>query len=312
MHRVVTLESTGAAKDFTSASQNTVQAMEHCRQLEAGNILLFPQSPIMLAEEDLAFLRGLEHGHRSLHKNLAYKPLQDCIAGAKLESNDPAASERLLRILRSYSRGALQFLTEFLTPYTARWQVDYASFRPLEEQGRALPLHKRNDLLHTDAFPTRPTHGARILRFFTNIHPTQSREWIVGEPFRTLIPQMVPSTTPAPRAEGLLQRAARSTLGHTSLGKAWPALRRSSYDQFMLRFHDVLKENADYQTNGQHTAVSLPPGSSWMVYTDSVPHAVLSGRFALEQTLLVAPDAMVTPEESPLVVLESLAGCRLV
>ena len=59
MHRVVTLESTGAAKDFTSASQNTVQAMEHCRQLEAGNILLFPQSPIMLAEEDLAFLRGL-------------------------------------------------------------------------------------------------------------------------------------------------------------------------------------------------------------------------------------------------------------
>ncbi len=305
MHRVITIPA-------HPASSSHANALEFCHQLEAGNILLFPQSPIALTAEDLAFLRGLEHSHRSLHKNLAYKPLQDRIAGAKLASDDPAASQRLLHILRGYSRSTLQFLTEFLSPYTTRWQVDYASFRPLEEQGRSLPLHKRNDLLHTDAFPTRPTHGARILRFFTNIHPTQSREWVVGEPFRTLIPQMVPATTPAPRADGSLQRAVRSTLGRTPLGRAWPALRRSPYDQFMLRFHDVLKENADYQTNGQHTAVSLPPGSSWMVYTDSVPHAVLSGRFALEQTLLVAPEAMVAPEESPLAVLESLAGHRLV
>ena len=305
MHRVVTIPA-------DPASGGHARALEYCRQLEVGNILLFPQSPIALAAEDLAFLRGLEHGHRSLHKNLAYKPLHDRIAGARPYPSDPEARKRLLCILRGYSRSALQFLTEFLSPYAARWQVDYASFRPLEEQGRSLPLHKRNDLLHTDAFPTRPTHGARILRFFTNIHPTQSREWVVGEPFRALAPQFAPAKIPLPRAEGTLPRALRSTLGRTPLGMAWPALRRSPYDQFMLRFHDVLKENADYQTNGQHTAVSLPPGSSWMVYTDSVPHAVLSGRFALEQTLLVAPEAMVAPEESPLAVLESLVGHRLV
>jgi hypothetical protein len=297
-----------------AALESTFSAspLEYCRQLEVGNILLFPQSPIALAEEDLHFLRGLEHSHRSLHKNLAYKPLQDRLAGAKLEPSDPAARARLLRILRGYSHGVLQFLAGFLRPYAERWQIDYASFRPLEEQGRALPLHKRNDLLHTDAFPTRPTQGARILRFFTNIHPTQPRQWRIGEPFRTLAPQYFPAKIPLPCAEETLQRMLRTRLSGTPLGMLWPALRRSHYDRCMLRFHDALKEDAGYQASGRHTDIALPPGSSWMVYTDSVPHAVLSGKFVLEQTLLIAAEAMTMPEESPLAVLESLAGCRLV
>jgi hypothetical protein len=48
-----------------------------------------------------------------------------------------------------------------------------------------------------------------------------------------------------------------------------------------------------------------------MVYTDTVPHAVLAGQYALEQTFLVAPDALVAPESSPLKVLESIAGAAL-
>jgi len=62
-------------------------------------------------------------------------------------------------------------------------KLDFASFRPLEEQGRDLSLHKRNDLLHVDAFPSRPTHGGRILRVFANINPSVGRVWNVGEPF---------------------------------------------------------------------------------------------------------------------------------
>src|ERR1051325_7627570 len=62
----------------------------------------------------------------------------------------------------------------------------FAGFRALEEQGRELPLHKRNDLLHVDAFPTRPTHGGRILRVFTNLHHSKMRVWNVGEAFPEL------------------------------------------------------------------------------------------------------------------------------
>jgi hypothetical protein len=43
-----------------------------------------------------------------------------------------------------------------------------------------------------------------------------------------------------------------------------------------------------------------------------VPHAVLAGQYALEQTLLVEHAAMVAPEHSPLTVLEEMSGARLV
>ena len=89
----------------------------------------------------------------------------------------------MLDVMRRYSTSVDAFLEKFLAPYRRRWRLDYASFRPLEEKGRDLPLRHRNDLLHTDAFPTRPTRGWRILRFFHNIHPSCTRDWIVSEAF---------------------------------------------------------------------------------------------------------------------------------
>ena len=91
-----------------------------------------------------------------------------------------------------------------------------------------------------------------------------------------------------------------------------PALKRSPYDDFMMRFHNFLKENATYQAQGKREAWSFPPGSSWMVYTDMVPHAVLAGQYALEQTFLVSPEAMVAPEHAPLNVLQAMTGQPLV
>ena len=44
-----------------------------------------------------------------------------------------------------------------------------------------------------------------------------------------------------------------------------------------------------------------------MIYTDTVPHAAVAGQFALEQTVLVDPAAIVGPESAPLTVLEK---CR--
>ena len=291
-----------------NAASPNPQARDWCQRLEEGNILFFPQTPVPLTEESRAFLLGLGHSHRPFHKNLAYKPLQDRIAGADLQSADPNAARQLQYILRDYSQRVLQFLTGFLAPYQARWQIDYASYRPLQEKNRALPLHKRNDLLHTDAFPTRPTQGARILRFFNNIHPEETREWIVGEPFRALLPHFAPNEIRLPSPEAGWQFWARTALGKLGLNSLLPGLRRSPYDRFMLRFHDFLKENSAYQNSGWREAVSLPPGSSWMVYTDMVPHAVLSGQCALEQTVLVAPEAMIAPEHAPLTVLESQRG----
>ena len=287
------------------------QAREWCAQLEAGEILYFPETPVRLRREDLAFLLGQQQTDSSLHKNIAYKPNIDKLSGVDTKTADAAAVARLQEIMRAYSKHVVQFLTKFLSPYQARWRLDYASFRPQEEEGRDLSLRKRNDLLHTDAFPTRPTHGARILRFFNNIHPTRTRDWVVGDPFATVVKQFAPGDI-APVPDNALSRAAKGLGRAVGLGAAIPSIKRSPYDDFMMRFHNFLKENEAYQAGSVKHPWQFPAGSSWMVYTDTVPHAVLTGQYALEQTFLVAPEAMVTPETSPLAVLEEMAGARLV
>jgi hypothetical protein len=205
----------------------------------------------------------------------------------------------------------VQFLARFLSPYQQHWKLDYASFRPQEEQNRDLPLRRRNDLLHTDAFPTRPTYGARILRFFNNINPTRTRDWIVSDPFAATVRQFAPHQI-APHPGSALSRAGKTAGRALGLGGAIPSLKRSPYDDFMMRFHNFLKENPRFQSDCPKYPFQFPPGSSWMVYTDTVPHAVLAGQYALEQTFLVRPEAMVRPEISPLKLLEEIAHAPLV
>ena len=288
------------------------QHREWCERLEAGSILFFPQSPIALSDSDLQFLRGQQQTDSSLHKNIAYKPKADELTGVDSKIANPAAVERLRGIMRSYSQSVTAFLTGFLAPYAGKWQLDYASFRPQEEEGRDLPLRRRDDLLHTDAFPTRPTHGSRILRFFNNIHPNRTRDWIVSDPFRAVATKYAPAEIALPQPDSSIGRTFKSLATGIGLGAAAPALKRSPYDEFMMRFHNFLKENRDFQSSCAKYDYQFPAGSSWMVYTDMVPHAVLSGQYALEQTYLVAPEAMVAPEHAPLTVLQELTGTRLI
>jgi len=274
------------------------------RWLEEGRILLFRRAPFSIPDADRDFLLSRRQGGGRLHKNIAYRPARDRVTGAA-GSGSRDEIERLRRILREYSRSALEFLAGLFPGYARSWDVDYASFRPIEEEGRELPPTSRNDRLHVDAFPTRPTHGGRILRFFTNIHPERAREWVSGGTFDRLAPRYAVGS-------GLLEEALRHGRPSAAdrLLRAIGARRRlpSPYDAFMLRFHDFLKENEEFQASAERERFSFPPGSSWIVLTDMVSHAVLSGRFALEQTVILGRDSLVAPELAPVAILERLAG----
>ncbi len=298
--------------DTSSNAPSPEQAREWCKRLEAGDILYFQKTPIPLRPEDLSFLLGQQQTGSTLHKNIAYKPNLDSVSGLDAGTTGAAELKQLQEVMRQYSQDVTRFLTRFLSPYQGQWQLDYASFRPQEEEGRDLPLRRRNDLLHTDAFPTRPTRGARILRFFNNIHPSRTRDWVVSDPFPVLAPRYAPQQIALPAIGGSTSRALRSLANAAGLGFAVPSLKRSPYDDFMMRFHNFLKENASFQAECHKEYVQFPSGSSWMVYTDMVPHAVLSGQYALEQTFLVEHQAMVSPESSPLSVLEAMTHSALV
>ncbi len=270
------------------------------RELESGNILFFPRMPFALSDEDRAFLLSQKQTDAGYHKNIAYRPSEDRLTGTgKMPVRETA---RLKSILKAYSDWAAQLLTDRIPEYAGRWVRDFASYRPIEEKGRKARLTARNDLAHVDAFPTRPTHGDRILRVFVNINPARGRVWVTSETF-----------------EGLAERFAREVgiptagAGSQVFGKMAKALgirqwSRSPYDAFMLRFHDFLKENSEFQRDCIKQQWEFPPGSCWICYTDMVSHAVLSGQFALEQTFLISRHAMTLPEKSPIRILERICG----
>ncbi len=303
---------TGALTDALGGGARDLRLRSWCAALEAGNVIYFPQTPVPIPPEDIDFLLGQHQTGSRLHKNISYKPDIDVLTGMDKKATKPAVLEELHFIMRRYSSNVARFLAEFLAPYQKRWQLDYASYRPIEEKGRDLPLRRRNDLLHVDAFPTRPTKGWRILRFFHNIHPDRTRDWAVGQPFPKVVTSFAPRKLAIPRPVGAITRTARQVAAATGLGRLVPQWKRTPYDEFMMRLHNAMKEDEEFQRTCLKEYVEFAPGSSWMVYTETVPHAALAGQYALEQTLLVDPAAMVTPESSPVAVLEKMAGARLV
>ena len=282
------------------------RARELCRALESGKILFFPQLPYQVPADEREFLLSREWNELRLHKNVSYRPADDAMRGF---SGDHGTQTHLHHILRNYSAHVLEFLRDFLRPYAGKWKTDYASFRPLEEQGRDLSLHKRNDLLHVDAFRLRPTRGGRILRVFTNLHASKPRVWYAIGDFAYIAEKYAADAGVCrfARKNGLLRRNVSRWAASAGLAR----LSRTPYDSFMLRFHDYLKENGDFQQNAPKALLEFPPLATWMVFTDGVAHAAMSGQFALEQTLLVPPAALVAPDSAPYRILERIAASPL-
>jgi hypothetical protein len=114
-----------------------------------------------------------------------------------------------------------------------------------------------------------------------------------------------------PKPDSPVIRTAKQLAQSTGLAGLVPQWKRTPYDEFMMQLHNTMKEDAAFQSSCAREEVKFIPGSSWMVYTETVPHAVLGGQYALEQTFLVDPAAMVTPESAPIAILEKMAGARL-
>ena len=285
------------------------RARWYCEQLEGGAILSFRQPLIRIPETDQHFLRGVQQAESVFIKNISYELTTDRLRGSATSD-----APRVKRILRAYAELSHHVVIDLLSPYASGLRVDYTSFRPLEERGRRLATRARNDLIHIDAFPTRPARGRRILRCFTNIHPSSPRVWQIAETFEQLAERMA-------LAAGLARRAARGNalssrckqiVVAAARSVGIPIAYRSPYDRFMLDFHDYLKMHERFQSNARKERIEFPPGSTWIAFTDMVPHAVLSGQYALEQTFFVEVDSMLLPQRSPLRILEALAGCGLV
>jgi hypothetical protein len=277
-----------------------------CSELEIGNLLLLEHTPFVIPQEDHDLLLGRKKVSSAFHKNISYRPAEDRVTG--LEASERNEAQQLGRILRNYSQQTIQFMNTVLTPYANQWKLDYASFRPIEEKGRPARVHARNDLLHFDSFPTRPTNGGRILRVFTNINPTKNRVWLTSQTFEAFGPRYAKAVgLQSVKEKNFLARGFRSVASALHLAAA----KRPPYDEFMHRCHNAMKEDANFQETTPKHRWEFPPNSSWLAFTDCVSHAVLEGQYALEQTFVIPQNALVERARSPLSILESVAGYSL-
>lgn len=254
------------------------------RALEEGSVVVLPGLRVELEVEEGALLHpGLSNGRA---KNVSLDPETGRLSGVR---RDRAGEwRRLLTPMRRFAAGATR-LARTVYPSAREGRT---SFRPVEAAGRARSWRTDDQRLHVDAFPARPTGGDRILRVFSNVHPRRPRVWRLGEPFETVLRRFDHSLGTPSTAAALALQVLRVTHG-----------RRSAYDQLMLRLHDAMKRDAAYQSGAAYTTLELPPGATWLAFTDQVSHAVVSGALAFERTLLVPVRSLRDPASAPLAAL---------
>lgn len=279
-----------------NAAYTPERQLQVTQGLENGKIILFPELAFPLEQAEKVFLSPSFSNLKS--KNISYSSATGLVRGTPYAHNP-----QLKALLARYAQYTTRLMHQLFPAYISGLQVGRTSFRPVEILGRKPKSYRKDDTrLHVDAFPTSPLQGKRILRVFTNINPHgQERVWRIGEPFAEVARQFYPTTRKAWWGRSKILQALKITKSYCT-----------EYDYLMLQIHNHMKKDTAYQKSAAQQEVRFAPGSSWIVQTDHVSHAAMSGQYVLEQTFYLPVNAMSLPELSPLRVLEKITGRALV
>ncbi len=263
--------------------------------LEQGKVLCLADLSFPLFEAERQFLSPAWLNGKRKNISLDGQDVQGSSA-----ANEAAAL--LGAMIKRYAQQATGLVTRLFPGYTNNLKPARTSFRPGPVEDAPSSWRKDDSRLHVDAFPSRPNHGERILRVFTNVNAAGvARVWRVGEPFESAAQHFLPSIPRPVPGSARLMHALKIT-------KAV----RSEYDHIMLQLHDRMKADLDYQRNAPQQQVHFQPGTTWICYSDQVLHAAMSGQYMFEQTLHLPVGGQYFPDLSPLRTLERLKGRALV
>ena len=265
-------------------------------RLEQGKVLYLPELRFTILPEEGHLLSPRYASGKA--KNISFDIISGKLRGAVGSAEDCAL---LKALLTRFATQAASLVGKLIPSYQAALRMGRTSFRPVEIKGRMSSYQKDDTRLHIDSFPSTPVQGNRILRVFSNINPNgEDRVWHLGTSFEEVAEAFLPKARRHLRAESGVLRALGITKSH-----------RTAYDHNMLQLHDRMKVDLDYQAAAVQLEFPFPAGSTWIVFTDQVSHAAMSGQHALEQTFYLPVEAMADPTRSPLRILERLCGSRL-
>lgn len=266
--------------------------------LESGQVLYLPDLsfPILTAEK-----KFLSETYSDLkNKNISFDCRNNSLQGLNCDSSE---YQQFKTMMQRYASRTKTLLHNLLPLYSKHLMQARTSYRPVEIAGRKASSYRKDDTrLHVDAFPSNPTQGKRILRVFTNINPNaKPRVWRLGAPFGEVATTFLPAISkPLPSSAFLLATF--------KLTKS----RRTLYDHYMLQLHNRMKADLKYQQSVSQQEMLFPAHSTWIVFTDQVSHAAMTGQYVFEQTFYLPPDKLTEPEKSPLKILERMLGAALI
>lgn len=259
------------------------------QSLESGRVIYLPDLTFKLQPEEQCLLS--ENILHPKHKNISYDYLRNHLAGTQ---SAPMAT--MCEVMKRFATFTKQLVDQVLPHYSPHLQWGRTSYRPAEILGRKTSKRKDDTRLHVDSFAATPVNGLRIFRVFSNINPHgQPRVWHLGEPFADVLNHFAPRIKPYRplQAQWLKWLKATKTL-------------RTAYDHFMLQLHDSMKLDDEYQNTVSKQRIDFPSQSTWLVFTDHVSHAAISGQYLLEQTFYLPVSAMQNTQLSPLAALDRI------
>ena len=289
---------------YNTERLTTRKAGEIGEALESGKIIYFPQCPIELPPRDQLETLRRELPKQLKLKNISYHPEAGSVRGLEPDSQ---IGELVQTILVQHSNRVSNFLAGVLPGLFDNALIGTCSFRPMEEKDRKLKPHASNELIHVDAGAYGATNGDRILRFFVNVNEETDRVWAS----RGAFPELIHRYAAEAGLEGLTpQKLIKGPLGHLRSGVLHAidklgtpvsrALDSSPYDRAMRQFHNYMKDTPEFQSDPDgRVEMRFPPMSGWMVLTDMVSHACLSGQHCLNYTALLPLESCRHPEMAP-------------
>lgn len=247
--------------------------------IEQGRLICLPHLRFTLEvkEFDLLTPDWLSRGQHSIRYRLERDRL------GSMRGND-GAKHCMRALLKAYAIQSAQLVASLFPSYCDHLSAGDTAFQ----------INPVTEPLHIDAESKSPTQGRRILRVVSNINlHEETRLLRVGDSFESLMARYADSLS----------------LGAPSIRRAMKAVKwthsyRTLYDHCMLKIQRAMEKDASLQNSEDQTTYEFPAGSTWIAFTDQLPHAAVAGSFLLSQTFYLPTQNQVNPDLSPLRLLE--------
>lgn len=262
--------------------------------LEQGQVIFLPKNGFQLKKhEEIVLTPKLLQPRK---KNISFDYKKQCISGLHYQFSNTPCRAYTQQMMHRFAEYAKYTITTLFPEYENHLIWGRSSYRPAVVENRYASKLKDDSKLHVDSFVATPVAGLRILRVFSNINPhEQSRVWHIGDSFQNVLNHFEAHLPPyRPHVAKILK--------HLKITKSL----RTPYDHYMLKLHNQMKLDENYQAQVHKHEIHFPSGSSWVVFSDQVSHAALSGQYLLEQTFYLPTHAMQHPQYSPLNQLQAI------